>query len=402
MNEKITIALHTRAHAERLKKLLKKEGIEVDINPVELPRKLSDMPVALDINISDIPSALRIIENLEIFSLEEPKLSKVESKPRITAKDIILGKTAKDLIMGKKTVGRRQKLTILLPVDFSEYSFMAARLAFLLAKRHGAGIVILHAFMLPSPTDNLSLSPDTPAYEPSDMDLDLTLEQTARAQMDNFAAKLRDNIKDGIIPPVKFETEILEGLPENVINDYARDHDPLLIVMGTRGSVKKERELMGSITAEVLDTCRTPVFTVPETSKTLNPQLLKEVVFFCNLDDDDITAVNRLTSLFPDSTFHITFIHIESRRDKLSIFTSDSTLKRLSRYCKSKFPSHTFSTIEMQPKDVKDFFTSGSLKKVNFIVIPNKRRLALARFFNPSLAHRLLFHTDIPMLVVPV
>ena len=38
----------------------------------------------------------------------------------------------------------------------------------------------------------------------------------------------------------------------------------MLIVMGTRGKSQKELDLIGSVTAEVLDSTKFPVFAVPE------------------------------------------------------------------------------------------------------------------------------------------
>lgn len=393
-NGKLTIALHTPAHAQRLALLLKKEGIDVNIVPVTLENKLTETPVAMEINIDDMASALRIIENLEIFCLDgEEALLSTKSK-----------KTAKDIFRGKKAPARKAKPVILLPIDFSDYSFLAARFAFPLAQKHNARIVLIHAYVIPSRADNLSFAPETLAYEPQDIEVDITLEDTAKEQMKNFTARLREYIKEGIIPPVKFDVEIQEGLPETVINEYSRDVEPLLIVMGTRGANKKERELVGSITAEVLDTCRYPVFTVPETTKKALPSIadLRQVAFFCNLDNDDITVLNTLHRMFPDSQFNVTFYHISSRRDKLTLFSPDSALKKLVQYCRTKFRAYTFEAKELSADDAKDLFKKATLTDINVIVIPNKRRHALARLFNPSLAHRLLFHVDIPMMVVPV
>lgn len=393
MSDKITIAIHTPAHADRLKQLLAQEGIEVTINPVKLDCKFSETPVTMEIAVDDMPTALRVIENIEIFTLGDKQYS-ADTKTKITARDII---------MGKKTRKKNTHPVIILPVDFSDYSFLAARFAFPLAALHGASVVLLHAFTLPSRTDNLSFSPDTMAFEPRDMELDISLEQTAKEQMETFTSRLREYIKDGIIPPVKFTSEILEGLPETVINDYARHTNPLLIVMGTRGANKKERELVGSITAEVLDTCRYPVFTIPETTKTtFNATDLRKVALFCNLDNDDITALNTLNSTFPEAQFNVTFIHIASRKDKLNIVSTDEAMKKLLRYCRTKFRNYTFASRELQPKEAKEEFVNNNISDINFILIPNKRKHALARLFNPGLAHRLLFHTDIPMIVVPV
>ena len=38
----------------------------------------------------------------------------------------------------------------------------------------------------------------------------------------------------------------------------------------------------------------------------------------------------------------------------------------------------------------------------DLIVVPNKKKNVFSRLFNPSLAHKILFAADIPMLVIPV
>ena len=53
------------------------------------------------------------------------------------------------------------------------------------------------------------------------------------------------------------EFNILTGVyVGSTIVEYAKENKPEMIVMGTRGAGKKEKELIGSVTAEVLDSCR--------------------------------------------------------------------------------------------------------------------------------------------------
>ncbi len=65
-----------------------------------------------------------------------------------------------------------------------------------------------------------------------------------------------------------------------------------MVVMGTRGADKKEAELIGSVTAEVLDACRVPAFTVPDNADTALFSKMRHVAFFCNLDQEDILALD--------------------------------------------------------------------------------------------------------------
>ena len=85
----------------------------------------------------------------------------------------------------------------------------------------------------------------------------------------------------------------------------------MLIVMGTRGKSQKELDLIGSVTAEVLDSTKLPVFAVPES---------------------------------------VPFIRDE---------------------------------------------------KIDILTMTTRKRNIFARLFNPSIAHKMLFHADTPLLVIP-
>jgi len=50
----------------------------------------------------------------------------------------------------------------------------------------------------------------------------------------------------------------------------------------------------------------------------------------------------------------------------------------------------------------KEFAALQQNHNFDLVVVPNRRRNAFSRLFNPGLAHKLLFRTDIPMLVIPV
>lgn len=39
---------------------------------------------------------------------------------------------------------------------------------------------------------------------------------------------------------------------------------------------------------------------------------------------------------------------------------------------------------------------------IQLMIVPNKKSSAFSRFFRPTLAHRILFERDVPLLVLPV
>lgn len=137
---------------------------------------------------------------------------------------------------------------ILLPVDFSERSFGAARYIEALANQEHSEIHLVHVA--------------TPlAYEMSAVDLggtvisDLNMDRTAdlQARLDAFLA---DELK-----PYRVYRHLLEGDPAKHIVEFAHDRKMDLITMPTHGYGLFRRFLLGSVTAKVLHDADCPVWT---------------------------------------------------------------------------------------------------------------------------------------------
>ncbi len=364
----ITVAIHTYDRAVGLKSLLETEGVHAVLQNVNLSHPVVSSGVRVRIFERDLPLALRIIENAEIF------------KPQIASEP-------------------EKKAEIMVPIDFSDYSRQACQVAFQLAFTHKASIFLLHSFVDPYISKTLQLT-DSLSYDIAEEQARESFEREADKLMAEYAQQLRDKIKRGELPPVKFSTEVTEGVPEEVIDQYAKDRNPILIVMGTRGAGKKERELVGSVTAEVLDTCRYPVFTVPETVVMSSPADIHNVVFFSNLEQADILALDAMYRIFSIDHFHVTLVNIPSKKQPVDVSQS---IRSLERYCNDNYPAYTFSIETLTISNLEeDFKRITSQHPTDLIVVPNKKKNIFARLFNPGIAHRLLFHSDIPMMVIPV
>lgn len=362
----ITIAIHTYEKAVMLKTLLENEGVPVVLHNVNLVQPVVSSGVRVRIKEKDLPFALRVVENVDIFSRSEHTSS-------------------------------HQK--IIVPIVFSENSMQAVSVAFNIAYINKTSIILLHSFLDPFLSGNIQLS------NSSSYDLDIAvarkkLENDASDRMNIFSSKIREKIKIGEIPPVKFNAEIREGVPEDVITEYAKQTTPTLIVMCTRGTGKKEKELIGSVTAEVLDSCRFPVFSVPETIKIKNITEFQDVVFFANLDQDDILALDTLIRLLPSINLKISLVHIHDKKRNIG---NIDAVNALQKYCTEHYHECVFSTKTIRPHAILDDYQNLNLnEKSSLIVIPNKKKNILARLFNPSIAHKMLFNADIPMMVIPV
>lgn len=124
---------------------------------------------------------------------------------------------------------------ILCPVDFSEESRAALRVAVDLAARFGSTLTLFHA--------------------------DTTGERTASAPqavgtMEEWKAEA-----EGLGATV-VSVEHLAGDPRLLIADYAQKNGFDLVVMGTHGRTGRERLIIGSVAENVVRSSRVPVLTV--------------------------------------------------------------------------------------------------------------------------------------------
>lgn len=366
----ITVAIHTYDRAIELKNLLEKEGIEVLLQNVNLEHPTVSSGVRVRIHENNLPLALRIIEHREIFT---PMPSPFNEKSHC----------------------------ILVPVDFSDYSVNALEIAFALAQRHNAQIRLLYSFIDPYVAGNMQLS-DQLTYEIADNDARQRIEEDAHRHMDEFANVVRSKIKYGELSPVVFDTVVMEGVPEDAIIEYAKANPPYLVVMGTRSYAKKQEQMIGSVSAEVLDKCLFSVLTIPQGIKVNIEATDIRIHFFTNLEQQDLLALDTMSRIFKNISAKVTLVHLPAKRRPFERSNKESLLNVMS-FCKKNFPNFEFDTMSINADCAAEQF--GCLVKDNpadIIVIPNKRQNAFARLFNPGLAHKMILNADIPMLAIPV
>lgn len=373
----ITVAIHTYDRAHRLKAILESEGITVSLQNVNLTNPSISAGVRVRIPECDLPQALRIIENIEI-------------------------------LVPSATYDSHQQVqgSILVPVDFSDNSMKATIVAFRLAASLNVGIHLLHTYIDPAfsgqsvmqLSDSLSFDQDLQPID--DMEIDKSLASIARDSMKKFEEKIRDKIKAGVISGVKFTSEIAEGLPEEIIDDYVSSHKNILTVMGTHGANSNNREILGSVTAEVLDSCRTMVLTVPFNTPWASKGMPAHAVYFSTASQEDIIALDTLYHLFPDVALKITLVALPTSRFSKP---NPDALEPLLKYCRTNYPAFSFNASPLSiTNPVEEFSEMSCTSAVDMIVIPNRRKNIFSRLFNPSLAHKLLFHSDIPLMSIPV
>lgn len=140
-------------------------------------------------------------------------------------------------------------LKILVPIDFSVYSYAALDFASAIAKAIDAGITILHV-------DDSNESPTTHLPD-------------GTPELSEDRQKLWDQLKkfEPREKGIRFGHKILAGPAKKQITKFALENQYDYIVLGTHGRSGIGRALMGSVTEQVVRNANCPVVTVKPSNK---------------------------------------------------------------------------------------------------------------------------------------
>ena len=139
-------------------------------------------------------------------------------------------------------------MKILLPVDGSEVSIKAVRLAISLLRQGLSGSVVLANVQEPATLYEMVVAPDGEVLQ----------RVSTAAGVDTLEPAERLLIEAGVV----YEREIATGDPAHTIVDIAERFACDLIVMGARGTSALRSALLGSVSNEVRHAAQVPVMIV--------------------------------------------------------------------------------------------------------------------------------------------
>lgn len=374
MEEKlVTLAILTYSKAQILKNVLENEGIEAYIHNVNLIQPVVSSGVRIRIKERDLPRALKVIESSAWLADEVVKEETSQSEQR--------------------------SRKILIPVDFSGYSMKACEFGFNFANEIHAEIVLMHVYF--SPIYMPSLQYATEGYGvPMERDMGIkSMLESIHTQLNKLTEEIKNRISKGEMPDVKYTCLLREGVPEEEILHYARFEKPLMIIMGTRGQGEKELDLIGSVTAEIIERSPTFVYAIPEHTKSKNFREIQKVAFITNFDQRDLIAFDSLITTFQDYKFKISFIHLNTDEHRRT--WNEIKLAGIKEYFKKQYPQldicYNVVTEDHLLSNLDDYVKQ---EQIDVLCITNYKRNIFARLFNPSIARKMIFHSNTPILVI--
>lgn len=368
-NKLVTLAIHTIEKAQILKNVLEKEGLKVYLSKVDQDDTLGMHGMRIRIKETDLPRALSLVESRHLFSYNEDETYRIDDgRPRI-----------------------------LVPVDFSDYSIKACCIAFNMARDMNAKVKIMHVYFNPYYPTALPLT-EAFAYQGKEEKEFQKIIVKVKDDIQKLCNIIDKKIASGEFPSVNYSYVLREGLPEEEIVSFAKEYKPAVLVMGTRGKDQKDADLIGSVTAEVIEMTRIPIITIPEKTHFYDLKQMKHIAFLTNFSQRDLMSFEQLSKLLVPYNIKITIVHINVKKDDT---WTEIKLEGIKAYFAKQYPTLNIDYKLINTNDMLtslDEYIKGD--EIDLLSLTTSKRNIFIRMFSPSIPRKMLFHSDTPLLVL--
>lgn len=268
--------------------------------------------------------------------------------------------------------------TILIATDFSSAARNATTYGFELARQMQAKVILFTAYQT---------QPTLP---------DSSVSITATDLQRNAYKKLLEEA-EAIDPlrTVSLETECLQGPVDSSILAAASLNNASYIIVGMKERGKEMRKYLGSTVTDLCKISPVPLIVVPADA-VFTP--LKTIALASDITDDtDVHILEPLKHIAEKFVSQLFIVRvIKKTMDEVAERVMKS--ERLSLFLTSLHPSFEFAKAENVAKAMNAFVKQHSVNMV--AVIPHEHTL-FERLFTRSVTKDLVFHTHVPLLILP-
>ena len=273
------------------------------------------------------------------------------------------------------------KSCILVPFSFSEYSFQAGRITFYWAEKMNATLLFLHV------TTEKELAP-----------LEL--------QVDKVKEQYINEIESKKLPDISFEFHLKQGVIEEEIKRYDKKLHPILVIMGTRDKKQKQLDLIGSVTAEVMEQIKTPVLAIPNEIFLKPLEHIKEIAFATSLGKDYLLNYDKGMQFFKQYTGNIHLLHVietDEIENKEAYDIKQQKMQDLLDKARLAYPQANITAKFIEPAQSRarelNFYAENN--QTDLIVVKKSNRMwLLNKLLFASTAQNLVFHAETALLVI--
>lgn len=270
---------------------------------------------------------------------------------------------------------------ILCPTDFSTSATNAIKYAASLADNLAGRVIILHVYEKPVMFSDAPLTRIANAVE--------QIKAGAERKISSLISKLKNTHKN-----VRFEMMLKDGIGAEKILSVADKLNVDLIIMGSTGTSKLQRLLIGSTTARIIRDASCPVLSIPKKAvfKGIN-----KLVFATDLNEDNINSATMITSFAKSFGAEITFVFVDDKH----LLHSDEHIAAMTQKIRKRVKYSKISGyISKNTSITKGLEHFLSKKPADILVMFTHARHFPESMFNSSITKMMSHQSNIPLLAL--
>ncbi|GGG29419.1 universal stress protein UspA [Dokdonia pacifica] len=275
---------------------------------------------------------------------------------------------------------------ILVPVDFSNHSEYALKVAATLAKRHDAEIILLHMLGL-----SQAILTKNEGQEVAEAIYYMKL-----------AKKRFGDIKSHAFLDEISVSEIVQNYKDfNEINEVANDQGVDIIIMGSHGSKGLSEVFVGSNTEKVVRTSDIPVLVI---KKEITDFMLDRVVFACDFKTENVLAYRKAMRLFQllGAAVDLVYVNLPGTAFKSST-QIDQRAEEFLTIADFDAPIRPDEVVYLNGYSIEQAIFDYAYKAgADALAIPTHGRRGLAHFFNGSIGEDIANHAELPVFTFKI
>ncbi len=192
---------------------------------------------------------------------------------------------------------------------------------------------------------------------------------------------------------INIKVDALEGYAEDALVNYCNEQKPNLVLMGTKSTGETIKELLGSITYDVIAKVSIPVLTIPHNYK-IDLIKIKNILFITNFSTCNYSSLHKIITLTDKINPTVKCVEFSTKDKKF-----DENVSNFITYCNETYRNSNITAEYITGKyfieTIQDFVENND---IDIIAITRHKRNFASSLFKPSKSKKILFNIKIPSL----
>ncbi len=270
---------------------------------------------------------------------------------------------------------------IIVPVDFSEQSEYALKVASSLAKKHGSEILVLHMLEL-----NQAMISSSEGYFPEQT---VFLIKLAEKRFKEFLDK--PYLKGISVTPIVKHFKVFSE-----VNEIAKKHGADLVIMGSHGTDGLTEIFIGSNAEKVVRNSEIPVLVI---KNDLEDFQVENFVFACDFKEENLAAFQKAMDFSAKLSAKLHLVYINTPGN--DFLSTGDVYKKVAQFLQK-------SGIGKEVEIYNDYSVEQGVLNysesisADVIGIPTHGRKGLSHFFMGSIGEDIANHSKIPVITIRI